>query len=54
MFPNNIVECSYGEDNTASVKVIECNGGVMESITDDPELAVRKRRYWIDVKAQQF
>ncbi|MBD3240217.1 MAG: GNAT family N-acetyltransferase [Chitinivibrionales bacterium] len=45
-----LVTCD--EDNVASVKVIERNGGVMENITDDPVLAVRKRRYWIDVQAQ--
>lgn len=38
------------DDNTASIKVIERNGGVLENITNDPDLPVQKRRYWIDVR----
>lgn len=34
-------------DNTASQRVIERCGGVLESVTADPELAVQKRRYWL-------
>ena len=39
-------------DNIGSRKVIENCGGIFEGITNTPELAVQKRRYWIltDVK----
>ncbi len=35
-------------DNVGSRKVIERCGGVFESETNDPDLAVQKRRYWIE------
>lgn len=34
-------------DNAGSRKVIEHCGGVLESITADPELVIQKRRYWL-------
>lgn len=37
-------------DNLASVRVIERCGGILESTTDDPELRVQKRRYWLDTR----
>jgi predicted acetyltransferase len=38
-------------DNGASRKVIEANGGVFESIIDDPKFGAPKRRYWIETGA---
>lgn len=37
-------------DNPASRKVIERCGGIFENVTSDPELAVQKRRYWINTR----
>lgn len=37
-------------DNLGSQKVIEKCGGIFENITDEPELKVQKRRYWIDIE----
>lgn len=37
-------------DNLGSRKVIERCGGILENITNDPQLKVQKRRYWIDIK----
>ena len=36
-------------DNTGSERVIEKCGGIFEGITDDPELKVQKKRYWIHI-----
>jgi predicted acetyltransferase len=35
-------------DNAASRKVIEANGGVFESIIEDPKSGAARRRYWIE------
>ncbi|HZW17827.1 MAG TPA: GNAT family N-acetyltransferase [Luteimonas sp.] len=40
-----LVTCD--DDNLASIKVIERNGGVLESLVDDPGLPGPRRRYWI-------
>ncbi|WP_022666351.1 GNAT family N-acetyltransferase [Desulfospira joergensenii] len=37
-------------DNLGSRKVIEKCGGIFENLTEDPELKVQKRRYWIDIQ----
>lgn len=37
-------------DNFGSQKVIERCGGIFENVTDDSQLKVQKRRYWIDIK----
>jgi predicted acetyltransferase len=42
-----LVTCDI--DNLGSRRVIERCGGVLESITADPSLAVQKRRYWVPV-----
>jgi hypothetical protein len=34
-------------DNIGSRRVIEKCGGCLEGLTDDPDLEVQKRRYWI-------
>jgi predicted acetyltransferase len=38
------------DDNEASRKIIEANGGVLENIVTAPDLRCPKRRYWIDLK----
>jgi predicted acetyltransferase len=35
------------DDNIGSIKTIEKNGGVLESIVTGPDGATPKRRYWI-------
>jgi len=40
-----LVTCNV--DNVASRKVIEKCGGIYESITDEPEIEIQKRKYWI-------
>ena len=37
-------------DNLGSQKVIERCGGIFENVTNDSQLKVQKRRYWIDIK----
>jgi len=37
-------------DNFGSQKVIKRCGGIFENVTDDSQLNVQKRRYWIDIK----
>ena len=37
------------DDNVASQRVIEVNGGVLENIVCEEGLRVPKRRYWIDL-----
>lgn len=46
-----LVTCDV--DNLASRRVIEKNGGVFERISNEPELTVQKRRYWIDLSASR-
>jgi len=36
------------DDNVGSIRTIEKNGGVLESVITGPDLARPKRRYWID------
>ncbi len=43
-----LLTCDVG--NVASMTVIERCGGVFEGVTDDPALAVQKRRYWIQTQ----
>ncbi len=42
-----LVTCD--EDNIASAKIIEKNGGIFENTYQDDELDVPKRRYWIAI-----
>ena len=42
-----LVTCD--DDNFASARVIEKNGGVYEGLNDDPDLPIAKRRYWIEL-----
>jgi len=42
-----LVTCD--DDNVASIKTIEKNGGVLENIVTGPDLPKPKRRYWIDL-----
>ena len=42
-----LVTCD--EDNVASVKIIEKNGGLLEDAYQENETAVPKRRYWIEL-----
>ena len=44
-----LITCDIG--NRGSRKVIEHCGGVFERLTDEPQLDVQKRRYWIDCPA---
>ena len=44
--PKVLVTCDL--DNPGSQRVIEKCGGIFESLTNDPQLTVQKRRYWID------
>jgi predicted acetyltransferase len=37
-------------DNLGSTKVIERCGGIFENETDDPQLTIQKRRYWIEIE----
>jgi len=41
-----LVTCD--EHNIGSIKTIERNGGILESVIDGSDLSKRKRRYWID------
>jgi predicted acetyltransferase len=43
-----LVTCD--DDNVASIRTIEKNGGVLENVVTGPELETAKRRYWIDVR----
>jgi len=38
------------DDNVASIRTIEKNGGVLENVPTGPALAKRRRRYWITNK----
>lgn len=40
------------DSNTASARIIEANGGVLENIIVGPGRRGRVRRYWIDVEGQ--
>ena len=44
-----LVTCD--DDNVGSIKVIERNGGILESVVSAPDLDRPKRRYWIDSTA---
>jgi predicted acetyltransferase len=39
------------DDNVGSIRTIEKNGGVLESLVTGPDLLKPKRRYWIDAGA---
>ena len=43
--PRVLVTCD--DDNIGSIKTIEKNGGVLETIVSDPGGGIPKRRYWI-------
>jgi predicted acetyltransferase len=43
-----LVTCD--DDNIGSIKTIENNGGVLESVISGPDLDKPKRRYWIDAR----
>jgi predicted acetyltransferase len=43
-----LVTCD--DDNAASIRVIEKNGGVFAGTIEDPSLRRPKRRYWIDCR----
>ena len=38
------------DDNVASIRTIEKNGGVLENVVTGPDLAKSKRRYWVTNK----
>jgi predicted acetyltransferase len=42
-----LVTCD--EDNVASQRVVEKNGGVLENVVSGPDLTVPKRRYWVQI-----
>jgi len=46
-----LVTCD--ENNIASAKVIEKNGGILEDKYSNDELEQAKRRYWIDLKGRE-
>lgn len=41
------------DDNVASQRVIEVNGGVLENVVWEEGLRVPKRRYWIDISSDR-
>lgn len=43
-----LVTCD--DDNIGSIKTIENNGGVLETVISGPDLGKPKRRYWIDAR----
>lgn len=43
-----LVTCD--DDNVGSIRTIEHNGGLLESVVRGPEVAKPKRRYWIDTR----
>lgn len=43
-----LVTCD--DDNIGSIRTIEKNGGVLESVISGPDLDKPKRRYWIDAR----
>jgi predicted acetyltransferase len=47
-----LVTCD--DDNIGSIKTIERNGGILESVIDGLDLLKRKRRYWIDNRARRY
>lgn len=44
-----LVTCD--DDNVASIRVIEKNGGVLDNVVDGADLRAPKRRYWIETPA---
>ena len=46
----NRILLTCDDDNVASQRVIEVNGGVLENVVWEEGLRVPKRRYWIDLK----
>src|SRR4029453_14394983 len=41
-----LVTCD--DDNIGSIRTIERNGGILENVVSEPNLAKPKRRYWIE------
>ena len=41
------------DDNLASIRTIERNGGVFESIVTGPDVGSPKRRYWVQAPASR-
>ena len=46
-FKRVLITCDI--DNQGSIKVIERCGGIFENETDEPQLKIQKRRYWIEL-----
>jgi predicted acetyltransferase len=46
-----LVTCD--DDNIASIRVIEKNGGVLENVVLGSDGRTRKRRYWLDARPQR-
>jgi predicted acetyltransferase len=46
----NRVLVTCDDDNIGSIRTIENNGGVLESVISGPDLDKPKRRYWIDLR----
>jgi predicted acetyltransferase len=42
------------EDNFASARIIEANGGVLENVIEDPAGRGRLRRYWISLTRSAY
>ena len=42
------VHITYDADNIGSIKIIECNGGVLDSEEISPNSGKLIRQYWID------
>ncbi len=40
------------DDNVASIRTIEKNGGVLENVVTGPDLVKPKRSYWIDARTE--
>ena len=45
-----LITCDF--DNIGSQKVIEKCGGIFEGLTNDSQLRIPKRRYWINIEKQ--
>jgi predicted acetyltransferase len=41
-------------DNTGSIAIIERCGGIFERTTNEPDLEIQKRRYWIDITKERL
>jgi predicted acetyltransferase len=45
----NKVLVTCDTNNSASIRVIEANGGILENTTNEPDLKIQKFRYWINL-----